>query len=309
MTIQSVPNLEKIALTQAQIIKGYFQFISVDRGLMLFLIVMGSAFLAGNAAVWPVAIYLGLITFCIWSAADAIDNICDVDIDVHSDPFRAQFTKKLGKTGLCIAIVFTVFSLFLGAIALMPYVFLFTALGLCLGALYSVPPLRLRRTPLKPIVNFSVGGVPIMIVAAYFGVSSGNILSLIILMGITTSVYSLWEDLADFASDFNGGSRTVPIIMGFKPGLVFTVILGYVIMGLMAFVGVMFALPWFYYIVILGVAAFITVRLVQKRNLILKRIEDTRILYNLGEILAKDFAFVAIIFTISLMFSGLAKVI
>ncbi len=314
MTLGSIPKTETstVALTQTQIIKGYAQFISAERGLMLFMLVVGSTFITGNAlslgnaaSLWPAAIYLGLITFCIWSAADAMNNICDMNLDVYSDPFRAQFTKRIGKTGLYIAIAFTVLALVLGAIALNPYVFLFTAIGLGIGALYSVPPIRLRKTPFKAMVNFSVGGVPIAIVAAYFGLSSINMITLILLMGITISVYSLWEDLADFASDLGGGSRTVPIIMGFKRGLVLTVILGYVIMGLMALVGVMFGLQWYYFGVILFVAVFISARLVQKRDLLVKKVKEDATLYKLGETLARDFLLVAVIFTITLMVSGL----
>ena len=308
MTIKNVIDLDKLTMTQTQLLKGYFQFISADRGVMLFLIVMGSTFLASGAAVWSSAIYLGLITFCIWSAADAIDNICDVDIDVYSDPFRARFTRKIGKTGLYIAVAFTIASLVLGAAALNPWVFVFTALGLGLGIIYSVPPLRLRRTPLKPIVNSSVGAVPVAIVAAFYNFPP-LMVSLVVLMGITIAVYSLWEDLADFGSDSNSGSRTVPIIMGFKPGLILTVALGYVIIGLMAFVGFMFSITTpIYYAVIIGVTVYITARLVQKRNLIVKKVEENETLYKLGEVLARDFELIAAVFTITLVISALLTV-
>ena len=133
-----------------QNIRGFAQFISVERGLMLFMISIGATFLAGEAFALPAALFLGAIVFCVWSAVDAMNNLCDVDLDVLSDPLRAKFTKRLGKAGLFIAVGFTVLSLALGALTLMPYVVLFVGLGLFFGVVYSVPPFRLRKTPYKP---------------------------------------------------------------------------------------------------------------------------------------------------------------
>src|SRR5450759_973389 len=202
-----------------QDLKGFAQFISVERGLMLFMISVGATFLTGEAFAWPAALFLGVTVFCLWSAVDAINNLCDVDLDVLSDPMRAQFTKKLGKVGFFIAVGFTALSLTLGAVTLMPFVLLFVGLGIFFGALYSVPPFRLRKTAYKPIVNFTVGAVPVMIIAAFFNVFSINIITLILLIGVTTAINSLWEDLADYASDFNSGSITIPVILGFRRGL------------------------------------------------------------------------------------------
>jgi 4-hydroxybenzoate polyprenyltransferase len=292
-----------------QNLKGFAQFISVERGLMLFMISVGTTFLIGEIFAWTIALFLGLIVFCIWSATDALNNLCDVDLDVLSDPMRAQFTKKIGKLGLFITIGLTSLSLALGVLTFMPFVFLFVALGVFFGVLYSVPPFRLRKTAYKPIVNFTVGAVPVMIVAAFFNVFSVNILSLILLIGVTTSVNSLWEDLADYASDFNGNSRTIPIILGFRRGLLFTVILGYLMIPLMILVGVLFSLPLIYYGALVALASFITLRLIQKRQTLFKEDKtEPNNLVKLGEVLAKDFVIVAILFTLSLMVSSLLKI-
>lgn len=53
-----------------QDLKGFAQFISVERGLMLFMISVGAAFLMGETLVWSSAVFLGIIVFCLWSAAD-----------------------------------------------------------------------------------------------------------------------------------------------------------------------------------------------------------------------------------------------
>ena len=263
----------------------------------------------GQAFAWPAALFLGATVFCIWSAVDAMNNLCDVDLDVLSDPMRAQFTKKLGKFGFFVAVGFTALSLALGAVTLMPFVLLFVGLGIFFGILYSVPPFRLRKTAYKPIVNFTVGAVPVMIIAAFFNVFSINILTLILLIGVTTAINSLWEDLADYASDFSSSSRTIPVILGFRRGLLFTIIMGYVMIPLMVLVGVLFKLPLIYYATLTVLAIFITLRLVQKRQTLFKEDKaDTKNLFKLGEVLAKDFVIIAIVFTLSLMLSSLLKI-
>jgi 4-hydroxybenzoate polyprenyltransferase len=292
-----------------QSIRGFAQFISVERGLMLFMISIGATFLAGGAFAWTSALLLGGIVFCIWSAVDAMNNLCDVDLDVLSDPARAQFTKRLGRAGLFIAVGFTVLSLALGALTFMPYVVLFVGLGLFFGVVYSVPPFRLRKTPLKPVVNFTVGAVPILIIAAFFNAFSFSVVSLIVLIGVTTAINSLWEDLADYESDYNSGSRTLPIILGFHRGLILTVAMGYVMLPLMALVGVMFGLPLVYYIALVALAGFVTLRLVQKRKTVFGGDKaDTAKLLRVGEVLSKDFVIVAIVFTLTLMLCSLLKI-
>jgi 4-hydroxybenzoate polyprenyltransferase len=292
-----------------QDVKGFAQFISVERGLMLFLISIGVTFLTAQALAWPTALFLGVLMFCIWSAVDAINNVCDVDLDRLSDPHRAHFTKRIGRVGLFIVGVFVAASLAMGAVTMMPYVVLLVAAGIGFGVLYSVPPFRLRKTAYKPIVNFTVGAVPVLIIAAFFNVFSINILSLVLLIGITTAVNSLWEDLADYASDFHSGSRTVPIIFGFRKGLFITIILGYAMLPMMVLVGVLFGLGWVYYASLLGLAAFVTLRIVQKRSTLFQDDKsDTSRLHKLGTILARDFVIIAIVFTFSLMISSLLKV-
>jgi 4-hydroxybenzoate polyprenyltransferase len=290
-------------------IKGFAQFISVERGLMLFMISVGAVFLTANSLAWLPALYLGVMVFCIWSAVDATNNLCDVDLDVLSDPLRAEYTKKIGKLGLLVVGCFTALSLVLGAVTMIPFVVLFVALGIMFGVLYSVPPFRLRKTVYKPIVNFTVGAVPVLIVAAFFNAFSLSILALVLLIGVTTAVNSLWEDLADYASDFKSCSKTVPIIFGFRKGLFLTIIMGYVMIPLMVFVGLLFQLGLVYYASLLGLATFLSLRIVQKRvTLFANDNSESTKLHKLGEVLAKDFVIIAIVFTFSLMVSSLLKI-
>jgi 4-hydroxybenzoate polyprenyltransferase len=289
--------------------KGFAQFISAERGIMLFMISVAATFLMAETLAWSTALYLGVIVFCMWSAVDALNNVCDVDLDALSDPSRAEFTKKLGKLGLFTIVGFAALALALGAATLILYVVLFVALGIVFGVLYSVPPFRLRQTAYKPVVNFTVGALPVLIVAAFFNLFSINVVSLVLLIGLTTSVNSLWEDLADYASDFNSGSRTVPIIFGFHKGLLLTIIFGYAMIPSMVFVGLLFQLGWVYYASLLGLATFVSLRIVQKRVTLFKHDrKDPTKLHKMGGILARDFVITAIVFTFSLMVSSLLKI-
>lgn len=182
-------------------------------------------------------------------------------------------------------------------------------MGIIFGVLYSVPPFRLRKTAYKPIVNFTVGAVPVLIVAAFFDVFSFNFLLLSTLLGVTTAVNSLWEDLADYDSDLRSGSRTLPIIFGFRKGLLTTILMGCVMIPLMVLVGTLFQLGWLYYACLLSLVIFISIRILQNRaTLFMDEKANDRELFNLGEALAKDFVVVAIVFTFGLMVSSILRI-
>jgi 4-hydroxybenzoate polyprenyltransferase len=288
---------------------GFAQFISVERGLGLFLLSVGVTFLVVGSFDWATALYLGVIVFCLWSAVDALNNICDADLDAYSDPLRAQFTKKLGNLGVFVVILFLGLSLALGAFTMIPLVVLFVGLGILFGVLYSVPPFRLRQTVYKPIVNLTVGFVPVLIVAAFFNSFSINIVILALLIGVATSIQSLWEDLGDFASDFYSGSRTVPVILGFRKGLFFTIAMAYCLLPLMVMVGVLFQFGWTYYVVLSVLAVFVPFRIIRKRHILFKDHKtDIAKLHQLGVVLAKDHLIIAIIFTLNLVLSSLLKI-
>ena len=288
-------------------VKGLSKFISVERGIMLFMISMGASLLLQEKFTLLQAVYFGLIGFCGWSGVDSINNICDVDLDVKSDPDRAEYTKYLGRSGLYIFIFFAGLTTSLGFITKIPLVTFFLVLGILIGILYSVPPIRLRQTIYKPVVNFSVGAIPILSVAAFYNTFSLDVIALVVLIGVTTSVNSLWEDLADYVSDFNSHARTIPILLGFKRGFYLTILLGYLLVPLMIVVGILFQLSVLYYAVLSILVSYITLRLIQKR-VIQKTFNDSQTsMIALGEAFAKDFALMAIIQTTNLMVNSYLK--
>jgi 4-hydroxybenzoate polyprenyltransferase len=289
-------------------LKGFVGFISGERGFMLFMISIGSTFLIEEKISWLQAFYLGLIVFCGWSGVDAMNNICDVDVDVKSDLFRAEYTKNLGRLGFGISIFFFAMAISLGLATQIPLVAVLILVGILVGVLYSVPPFRLRQTVCKPLVNFSVGSVPVLIVAAYYNIFSAKVWPLMFLIGITTAVNSLWEDLADYDSDSNSQAKTIPIVLGLKRGLFVTILLGYCLVPLMILVGMLFSLNLLYYLILSVLVTHMSLRLIQKRSILLgKSDENKELILDLGGILAKDFVIMAIVQTTNLMLSGYLK--
>jgi hypothetical protein len=178
-------------------LKGYAEFLAIQRGLMLFMVTLGGAFLIGGSTSLHPALLLGAIVFCFWSFSDAINNIYDKELDAISDPKRAEFTEKLGKKAYFITCLFAGLVFSLGALTLNWSVFFVISVGMLLGFVYSAPPIRLRTTIVKPLVNFVFGGVAIFISAAYFWVFTLNVLVLTLFFGIVTTVNSIWGDLAE----------------------------------------------------------------------------------------------------------------
>jgi len=284
---------------------GFGQFISVERGFMLFMISLGATFLIEKNLSWFQAIYLGFIVFCGWCGVDAMNNIYDVDLDAKSDPVRAEYTKDIGRIGVCVSILFCALSISLGIITWIPLVPVLTLIGILVGVLYSVPPFRLRQTICKPLVNLSVGAIPVLMVAALSSVFSASVISLVFLIGVTTAVNSLWEDLADYASDSNSRARTMPIVLGFERGLYLTIVMGYCLIPFMVLVGILFQLNTLYYLVFSALVTYMSLRLIQKRSVLFgKSRNDKESVRKLGETLAKDFVIIAILQTTNLMLSS-----
>lgn len=288
-------------------IKGLATFISAERGLMLFMISMGSAFLLQTTLSLEQAIYFGSIGFCGWSSVDAINNIFDINLDKYSDPSRAKATQKFGKWGIGIYLLFSGLALGGAVISNNLIATSVIGLGLLIGILYSVPPFRLRQTPYKPLVNFSVGAIPVLFVAAFYNLFSVNVVVLMTLIGVTTAVNSLWEDLADFISDSKSQAKTLLIILGFRRGLLLTIILGYCLIPLMVYIGFLFLLNLSYYIILLTLVVYMTFRLITKRAIFATQCENSNAMLEVGESFSKDFVILAIVQTSNLMINGLLQ--
>jgi 4-hydroxybenzoate polyprenyltransferase len=239
---------------------------------------------------------------------DAMNNIYDADLDEKSDPLRAEYTKNLGTLGLFVSFFFLAVAVSLGVATQIPLLTVFIVVSSLAGVLYLVPPFRLRQTVLKPLVNFSVGSVPVLIVASFFSVFSVQVWPLVFLIGITTAVNSLWEDLADYASNLNNDAKTFLVVLGLRRGFFTTIVLGFCLVPLMVLIGVMFNLSLLYYAIFSLLVAFMSLRLIQNRTMLLgKEGDSTEQTLKLGKILAKDFVVLAIVQTTNIMLSGFLK--
>ncbi len=287
---------------------GLSRFISIERGFMLFMITVAATLLMESTLGTIQALFVGLIVLLLWSAVDSMNNLCDMTLDEKSDPLRAEYVRELGRSGLVICIFLSGTSIALGILTRIPILVSLIVLGLAVGVLYSVPPFRLRQTVFKPFVNFSVGAIPVSIAAASSNFLSASVWSLLFMIGLTTGVNSMWEDLADYESDMQTGARTMPIVLGVRRGLYVTIITGYLLLPGMVLVGLMFQLGVLYYLVLLGLAAYLSIHLIRERSVLLgKPSVDPPTMLRLGDALAKDFVVLAIIQTANLMVSAFLK--
>ena len=269
------------------------------------MITMGSAILVGQRSRWLEAIYLGIIGFCGWSCVDAVNNIFDVELDKESDPLRSEITESLGSRGLVVVAFFALASVSLGLATKMPFVTFFILLGLLFGLIYSVPPLRLRQTIYKPLVNNAVGAIPVLIASAFYNAFTVEAYVLALLVGLTTATNSLWEDLADYSSDLKSKARTILVVLGFRRGIHYTILLGYCLIPLMVLVGLMFKLGAIYYIILAALATFESVHILQNRRILFGA--DEKAMIRLGSLLARDFVVIAVVQTTNMMLSSYLK--
>jgi len=272
---------------------------------MLFMISMGAALLIGGRSAWSEAAYLGLIGFFLWSGTDAINNICDVELDKESDRFRSEFTADLGLGGFIVAALLSSMAIGLGIFTGRPLTTVFILLGILFGVAYSVPPVRLRQTVLKPLVNSTVGAFPVLIAAAFYNAFAVEALTLATFMGVATAVNSLWEDLADYSSDLKSKANTFLVVLGFRRGLHATILLGYSLVPLMVLIGQMFRLGAIYYGIFSVLIAFLSLHIVRERRVILGA--ETAAMHELSSRLARDFVIIAVAQTTNFMLASYLK--
>jgi len=181
------------------------------------------------------------------------------------------------------------------------------SVGMFLSFIYSAPPIRLRTTIAKPLVNFIFGAVAILVSGAYFGVYSFEVIALTLLFGVVTSINSIWGDLADYESDKKSGSKTVPVVLGFRRGFIFTVVLGCMLIPILTFIGLMYGLPFVYYAILAGIATYVLGRLFLNKKGLNKNKENLNQQITLAAMLTKDFTFITLIFSLTFMVSALIR--
>jgi len=167
------------------------------------------------------------------------------------------------------------------------------------------PPPETSKTSNKKILVIAV--VAILVSGAYFGVYSFEVIALTLLFGVVTSINSIWGDLADYESDKKSGSKTVPVVLGFRRGFIFTVVLGCMLIPILTFIGLMYGLPFVYYAILAGIATYVLGRLFLNKKGLNKNKENLNQQITLAAMLTKDFTFITLIFSLTFMVSALIR--
>ena len=81
--------------------------------------------------------------------------------------------------------------------------------------------------------------------------------------------------------------------------------MGYCLIPLMVLVGVLFNLSMVYFVVLTGLIGYISIRLIQNRDIMKSKSKNNSIsLLKIGEAFARDFVIIALVHTTNLMLSS-----
>ncbi|MGA7675294.1 MAG: prenyltransferase [Rhizomicrobium sp.] len=170
--------------------------------------------------------------------AETINEVCDVQLD-RATP--AAFFHKLrlsGGSGLIASgaipvsvawtVVFTTALVGLGAAALLTIqtlvVFLF---GLCLAAIYSLSPIRLKKRPFLGMLAQILGYGPVAVLIGYLPAHVDMaVVERAALIGVWIGGAGMTADLLDCDADSAAGVQTVPVYLGRHRASLLIVVMG-----------------------------------------------------------------------------------
>jgi chlorophyll/bacteriochlorophyll a synthase len=156
----------------------------------------------------------------VCGTSQAVNDWFDRHVDAINEPGRPIPSGRIaGRWGLWIAIAGTVFSLTLG-LAIGPWVFAATILGLCLAWAYSAPPLRLKMSGWwgPGAVALSYEGLTWFTGAAVMtgGLPDGRIIALLLLYSLGAHGIMTLNDFKAVEGDRQMGIRSLPVTMGVR---------------------------------------------------------------------------------------------
>jgi homogentisate phytyltransferase/homogentisate geranylgeranyltransferase len=183
---------------------------------------------------------LGISIFCIifvWQYTVMINHVYDEKIDAEDNKERLIPKKLLSKKQVKnIAIIYAIIALVL-SFSLGVWSFVLVIIGLILGTIYSVKPIRLRDTAFSTmvigggsIIAFFIGYVTPAYIQVMHGPSAGEIVytyptftlqALIIglIIFVALSIGSLAKDYKDFKGDKKAGVKNLFTIYGVEKGI------------------------------------------------------------------------------------------
>lgn len=206
----------------------------------IFLIVVISGSLASLSFGYPLSFYktfLAIVALLfVWQFSIVINDIYDYGIDNITNKNRPLVRKILTKEEYkFVAFIFAFFALSFSAI-LNLQIFLLTILGLVLGIIYSIPPIRLRNYILgnsviggSLVISFMIGW---LVTDNYQLLFYDKNLIFFFLLFIFGTIITFTKDLKDIQSDSKFGVRNIFTILGKNRGKKAVIILLLIVLNL-----------------------------------------------------------------------------
>jgi chlorophyll synthase len=156
----------------------------------------------------------------VCGTSQAVNDWFDRHVDAINEPGRPIPSGRIaGRWGLWVAIAGTAASLLLG-LAIGPWVFAATILGLCLAWAYSAPPLRLKMSGWwgPGAVALSYEGLTWFTGAAVMtgGLPDGRIIALLLLYSLGAHGIMTLNDFKAVEGDRQMSIQSLPVTMGVR---------------------------------------------------------------------------------------------
>lgn len=151
------------------------------------------------------------------AASNALNQICDVEIDKINKPERPLASGRMSKSKAAwLSGILYVFALILAGLINLQCLALASAAAL-LTIAYSVPPIRTKRFWLLATITIALPRGSLLVVAGWSTAAGVNHLEpwyvSLVLGGFLLGAAST-KDFADVAGDRAGGCRTLPVVYG-----------------------------------------------------------------------------------------------
>jgi chlorophyll synthase/bacteriochlorophyll c synthase len=192
--------------------------------------------------------------------SQSINDYFDRDLDAINDPKRpipsGDVTLKEAQINwIVLATVTTLVGVWLVQVTGRPLILLFTILGLIVGAIYSVPPIKLKKNVWISAPSVGLGYSLMSWLAGHLLFANMTTLSIIMATlngGITTGLLIL-NDFKSVEGDRVHGLKSLAVTLGERPALLIGytfIIISEILMMLLAFA---FGYVWFSIVILISI--------------------------------------------------------
>lgn len=196
---------------------GLMRNLMAERSLHYLAMVGFGAFLAGQGAYNILLAFICVIL--LWQTAVAINDLHDIACDTISKKGNLLVDGTITMTEMkAVAISCGLLSLFIAT--MLSYAAILIAIFiLALSALYSIPPLRLKKYPIISILVISLGGLLAFALGFYSGsTQSAFPINWAYVILVCFALAFNTKDLKDYEGDKENRIWTIPVIFGLKRG-------------------------------------------------------------------------------------------